>query len=159
MAKAIADGTNESSPTKSLTPARVKEVQKFVLSDLAKIEETLIAQGRGMAEERRREVRKKWFKTGVTLNEMDRCPLCGTRVKILEIPPTLMQECDCPVCGVFSFSTYPFRQMRETHPDPWIMTKSDLSAALQKGVVKRRRFETVMDIQNALGDLNKTPKS
>jgi hypothetical protein len=49
--------------------------------------------------------------------------------------------------------------MRETHPDHWIMAKSNLSAALKKGVVKKRRFETVMDIQNALGDLNKTSKS
>jgi hypothetical protein len=31
------------------TPARVKEVQKFVLGDLAKIEAALIAQGRGTA--------------------------------------------------------------------------------------------------------------
>jgi hypothetical protein len=85
------------------------------------------------------------------------CPLCDSRRATTVAGDARLHTTDyqCDKCGPYTFDDDLLRRMENSQD--WEQTRERLALALQRGVVRNRRFETEQDGGVAIGDLDRLP--
>ena len=85
------------------------------------------------------------------------CPLCDSRRVTSVAGDARIHATDyqCDKCGPYTFDDDLLRRMQNSQA--WEQTRERLALALQRGVVRNRRFETEQDVGFAIGDLDRLP--